>query len=218
MSQKPDDQPQPAQPVEAPQDENVRPRLLDFLFEAASLRRTPRTGYQFLGRGHESVAEHTFGAMMVAFALGRLEPEANLEKLLKLVLFHDLPEARTGDLNYVNKMYVQAQETAAFTAATLGLPFSGELAGLWEEWRAGVSLEARLAADADQLDMMLELRRLAAHGWRPAQDWLFYAHKRLKTAVALKLAETLSEADPDHWWFERREERWVNPSPPGERP
>jgi putative hydrolase of HD superfamily len=191
---------------------------LDFLFEAASLRRTPRTGYQFLGRGHESVAEHTFGALTVAFALGRMEPQADLEKLLKMVLFHDLPEARTGDLNYVNKMYVQSLETEAFNDATRDLPFTRELADLWAEWRDGQSLEAKLAADADQLDMMLELRRLAGHGWRQAQDWLFYAQKRLKTSSALKLAESLIDMDPDHWWFERREELWVNPGPPGEKP
>ncbi|MDR2141500.1 MAG: HD domain-containing protein [Deltaproteobacteria bacterium] len=193
------------------------PRILDFLFEAASLRRTPRTGYQFLGRGRESVAEHTFGVAMVAFALGRLEERADLGKLLRLALFHDLAEARTGDLNYVNKRYVVAQEDAAFADATQGLPFEGELRDLWAEWRAGETLEARLAADADQLDMMLELRRLAGHGWAAAEEWLFYAQKRLKTETARELAQELTQADPDHWWFERREELWVNPEPRGEK-
>jgi putative hydrolase of HD superfamily len=191
-------------------------RILDFLFEAASLKRTPRTGYQFLGRGHENVAEHSFGVVMIAFVLGRLSEGVDLEKLLKLALFHDLAEARTGDLNYVNKRYVNSLETKAVSDAIIGLPFAVELAALRAEWEEGRSLEAQLAGDADQLDMMLELRRLAVHGWRQAEDWLFYAEKRLQTAAAKNLARELAQADPDHWWFEKKEELWINPHPPEE--
>ncbi len=35
-----------------------------------------------------------------------------------MCLFHDLPEARIGDLNYVNKKYVQANEEKAIADAT----------------------------------------------------------------------------------------------------
>ena len=34
--------------------------LANFLFEVGMLKRTPRTGFQFLGSGAESVAEHSF--------------------------------------------------------------------------------------------------------------------------------------------------------------
>ncbi|MDR1395034.1 MAG: HD domain-containing protein [Deltaproteobacteria bacterium] len=191
-------------------------RILDFLFEAESLKRTPRTGYQFLGRGRETVAEHSFGAVLWSFVLGRLVSDrpVDMEKLLKLALFHDLPETRTGDLNYVNKRYVTSHEDAAYEAATAGLPFRDELADLRREWAERRTLEALLAYDADQLDMMLELRRLAGHGWQPARDWLFYAEKRLLTEEGRRLAGELVRADPDHWWFEKREELWINPRPP----
>jgi hypothetical protein len=134
-----------------------------------------------------------------------------------MALFHDLAEARTGDLNYVNKRYVEADEDSAFRDAISDLPFSEELLSLWEEWRLGQSLEAKLARDADQLDMMVELSRLAAHGWKPASDWLFYAQKRLATEAGRQLAERILSRDPDGWWFERRDDLWVNPKPP-ERP
>jgi putative hydrolase of HD superfamily len=195
--------------------EDAAGRVSDFLFEAASLKRTPRTGYQFLGRGHESVAEHSFGAAMAAFALGRMAGSgADLGKVMAMALFHDLAEARTGDLNYVNKRYVAADEDAAFRDATSGLPFEEELASLWDEWRQGESLEARLAKDADQLDMILELKRLSSHGWSQAADWLFYAAKRLATAPGKALAERIMAKGPDEWWFERRDELWVNPKSP----
>ena len=184
-------------------------RLVDFLFEAMMLKRTPRSGYQFLGHGSESVAEHSFGVMVLAFALVRLNGQADLTRTLQLALFHDLAEARTGDMNYMNKRYVNVDENQAMADAVKYLPFEDELLANWQQWRQGESLEARLAADADQLDMILELRRLETLGSEQAKDWLFYAHKRLKTEEGKKLHDEIVGADPAGWWFERREEYWV---------
>lgn len=184
-------------------------RLVDFLFEAMMLKRTPRTGYQFLGHGRESVAEHSFGVTILAFTLTRLNGRADLTRTLKLALFHDLAEARTGDLNYMNKRYATVDEDQALRDAAEGLVFGPELTDLWDEWRCGQTLEARLAADADQLDMVLELRRLKTLGSEQAGDWLFYAEKRLKTDEGRALFQEIVQTDPTRWWFEKREEYWV---------
>ena len=184
-------------------------RLVDFLFEAMMPKRTPRTGYAFLGHGRESVAEHSFGVAVLAFTLVKMNGQANLEQTLKMALFRDLPEARTGDLNYMSKRYAVMNEDQAMADAALGLPFADELNGNRREWRDGRSLEARLAADADQLDMILELRRLETLGSAQAKDWLFYAQKRLKTEEGRKLFEEIIQADPTGWWFEKREDYWV---------
>ena len=47
-------------------------RLADFLFEAGMLRKTPRTGYQFLGSGRENVAEHSFRTALIGYSLARM--------------------------------------------------------------------------------------------------------------------------------------------------
>jgi len=184
-------------------------RLVDFLFEAMMLKRTPRTGYAFLGHGRENVAEHSFGVTVLAFTLVRMNGRADLTRTLKLALFHDLAEARTGDLNYMNKRYASMDEDRALADAASGLPFEGELLSAWREWRAGETLESQLAADADQLDMVLELRRLETLGSGQAGDWLFYAQKRLKTDEGQKLFEEIVQSDPTHWWFEKRDDYWV---------
>jgi putative hydrolase of HD superfamily len=181
------------------------------------LKRTPRTGYQFLGRGHENVAEHSFGAAVIAYVLGRMNGKVDMERLLLLALFHDLPEARTGDLNYVNKQYVTTHEKEAFQDAVKGLPFSTELESVNSEWSQGSTSEARLAADADQLDMILELRRLNGHGWKQAGDWLEYASKRLKTDEGRKLCGEILSSDPDSWWFQRQDKLWINPTGPDDQ-
>lgn len=184
-------------------------RLVDFLFEAMMLKRTPRTGYAFLGHGRENVAEHSFGVTILAFTLVRMNGRADLTRTLKLALFHDLAEARTGDLNYMNKRYASMDEDRALADAASGLPFEVELLSAWREWRAGETLEAQLAADADQLDMALELRRLETLGSQQARDWLFYAQKRLKTDEGQQLFEEIIHSDPTRWWFEKREDYWV---------
>src|SRR5512142_1866757 len=87
--------------------------IANFLFEAGMLKRTPRSGYQFLGSGAESVAEHIFRTTYIGYALGRLAKGVDVDRMIKMCLFHDLPEARTGDLNYVNKKYVESNERKA---------------------------------------------------------------------------------------------------------
>ncbi len=80
----------------------------DYLNEVGMLNRTPRSGFAFLGAGQQSVAEHVQRMLHVAFLLARLSQEKVDElHLLHLVMFHDLPEARTGDHNYVHHRYVQ---------------------------------------------------------------------------------------------------------------
>jgi putative hydrolase of HD superfamily len=192
-------------------------RLADFLFEAAMLKRTPRTGYQFLGRGKENVAEHSFGTAAIAYVLGRMNGQADMERLLLLALFHDLAEARTGDHNYVNKQYVTSHEKEAFEDAVKDLPFTEELSSLNDEWLGSQSLEACLAADADQLDMILELKRLFDHGWKQAGDWLQYVVKRLKTKEGQSLGQEIMTSGPDDWWFEHRDSLWVNPKSPDKK-
>lgn len=64
------------------------------------LVRTPRPGFQFLGSGGQSVAEHTYRMLNIAVVLNRLAAEPAYElPLLKLVLLHDPPEARTDAIS-----------------------------------------------------------------------------------------------------------------------
>jgi putative hydrolases of HD superfamily len=184
-------------------------RIANFLFEAGMLKRTPRTGFQFLGTGAESVAEHIFRTAYIGFTLGRLSEGVDADKLLKMCLFHDLPEARTGDLNYVNKKYVKADEGKAVNDLADTLPFGDEIRDLIFEFMEGESLEAKLAYDADQLEMILALKEYKDTGSTYADEWLEFALKRLKTDIARELAKTILETDSSLWWFSDKSDWWV---------
>ncbi|MEW6739493.1 MAG: HD domain-containing protein [Nitrospirota bacterium] len=187
-------------------------RIANFLFEAGMLKRTPRTGFQFLGSGAESVAEHIFRTVYIGYALGRMTENADTDKLIKMCLFHDLHEARTGDLNYVNKKYVKPDEHKAIDDLSGTLPFGDEIKGLILEFLEGKTLEAQLAYDADQLEMILALKEYKDLGNKYADEWLDFAMKRLKTDIARELAETIIETDSSLWWFEDKSDWWVHGS------
>ena len=184
-------------------------RIVEFLFEVGMLKRTPRSGWQFLDNGSESVAEHVFRTTMIAFVLARMVGTVDTDKILRLALAHDLPEARTGDLNYVNQKYVEADEALAADDMTRGLPFGEELKALMAEYRAEASPEAVLAHDADQLEMLLELKEKLDSGCQAAEDWVAFVLRRLRTEVAKELAERILAGDSVSWWFDRDSEWWV---------
>ena len=183
--------------------------LVNFLFEVGMLKKTPRTGYQFLGSGAESVAEHSFRTAVIGYSLSLQVPHADARKAALMGLFHDLHEARTGDHNYVNKRYVQVDEEKALKDMAQDLPFGSEILALCQEFNDGDSLEAQISRDADQLDLILELKEQLDLGNRYASDWLGYAIERLRTESARKMAQEILETDSTEWWFVKERERWV---------
>ena len=183
--------------------------IANFLFEAGMLKRTPRSGFQFLGSGAESVAEHIFRTTYIGYALGMLEQNIDTDRIIKMCLFHDLPEARTGDLNYVNKKYVVADEKKAVKDLTDTVPFGRELLEIINEYEEGKTTEALLARDADQLEMILALKEYKDIGNRYAEEWLSFSLKRLRTQTAKNLAQVILETDSSLWWFSDKGDWWV---------
>ena len=181
----------------------------NFLFEAGMLRRTPRSGLQFLGSGDDSVAEHILRTAYVGFVLGSLVPGVDRARLVLLCLLHDLPEARTGDLNYENKKYVQADEARAVRDLAAGVPFGTDLEALIGEFNAGTTLEAKLAQDADQLELLLVLKEELDRGNPQAQEWIRFALQRLGEPVSRDLATAILATHSSDWWFADRGDWWV---------
>jgi len=186
-------------------------RIANFLFEVGILKRTPRTGWQFLaGATGESVADHSFRVAMIAFVLGRIEgEEIDADRLLRLALVHDLPEARTSDLNYVNQKYVQVDEQRAAADMVHGLPFADELGALLEEYRAEQTRESIVAHDADQLELLLQLVEQRDAGVPSTEDWVPFVLKRLRSEGGRRLAQSILDGDSSRWWFDRGSSWWI---------
>src|SRR5512139_2153950 len=59
-------------------------RIADLLFEARMLKEIPRSGFQFLGAGRESVAEHVYAAAFIAYVMTQLHPDVDALKLISM--------------------------------------------------------------------------------------------------------------------------------------
>ncbi len=184
--------------------------IVNLLFEVGMLKKTPRSGFQFLGSGCESVAEHTLSTLFIGYTLCKLEPDVDELKVLKICLVHDLPEARTGDMNYVNKKYVTVDEEKVVRELVEPLFFGDEIRSSISEFNEKETKESLIAHDADQLSLILQLKEYGDLGNKYSNEWIEFATKRLYTDTAKKLAETIMNTDSSEWWFKDKSDWWVS--------
>ena len=184
--------------------------ITNFLFEVGMLKKTPRTGFQFLGSGSESVAEHILRTVFIGYALSKMEPDVDEYKVLKICLVHDLPEARTGDMNYMYKKYVTVDELKAVDELTETLFFGEDIKAAISEFNERTTRESLIAHDADQLSLILQLKECGDLGNKYSEEWIKYASMRLYTKNAKKLAGSILKTDSAEWWFKDKSDWWIN--------
>ena len=83
-------------------------KLLDILRVAERLKDTTRHCYTSKGR-HESVAEHLWMTTLMAFFMRDEFPEADMDKVIKMLIIHDLGECFTGDIPSFDKTEAHEQ-------------------------------------------------------------------------------------------------------------
>ena len=72
---------------------------------------------------------------------------------------------------------------------------------MMKEFEEAETKEAKLAKDADQLELLLVLKRAKDIGHQAAQKWIDFVCNKLKTETGKKLAETIETTENDSWWF-----------------
>ncbi|HNY48963.1 MAG TPA: HD domain-containing protein [Smithella sp.] len=184
--------------------------IANFLFEVGMLSRTPRSGYQFLGSGSESVAEHILRTAFVGYTLCKMDDSLDELRVLKMCILHDLPEARTGDMNYVNKKYVTVDETKAVKELTDELFFGNDIGSVIEEFNAKQTRESLIVRDADQIALILQLKECGDLGNKYSEEWISFALQRLVTDNGKMLAERIIKTDSSQWWFKDKSDWWIN--------
>lgn len=182
-------------------------RLADFFNEVGMLRNIARSGFAFLGSGSESVAEHSFRTCIIGFALAKIV-RADPARTVFLCLFHDLHEARTGDFNYVNHRYNNCRARDALKDAVAGTGLETDILDYFDQLETKDSLEAIVAKDADQLDLICNLQEQLNKGNEFASEWLDSALARLYLPESHNLANFILKTDPNHWWYGTIDKKW----------
>ncbi|HEU5187378.1 MAG TPA: HD domain-containing protein [Candidatus Saccharimonadales bacterium] len=181
---------------------------INFLFEVGTLRFMPRMGNRFFKGMGQNLAEHHFRVFWIAMVIAAHEGGVDTGKIAKMTLLHDIPESRTGDVDYISRQYIERNEDLALEDMLGGTPLKTEFLELWHEYEARETLEARIAKDADNLDVDFDLAEQAAlgrtlHGkWKEARQ--FIAKKYLYTKTARALFDQLVDSDPHDWHLQGR--------------
>ncbi len=181
----------------------MKKNLTNFLFEAATLKRLQRTGWQILGENKESIAEHSYMVSVISYVLVR-EVNGNVEKALLMSLFHDFAETRTGDVYKLADLYVEVDAMKASKDAFSNLTDSGNLIRLFEEYEDEKTLESKIVHDADTLSLIIELKQMMERGNGNAKEWLDANLERLKLDQSKKLGKMIKSGNSQDWWKKER--------------
>lgn len=167
------------------------------------IKRVKRSGW--VDRGildGESVADHSYGAYLLAlFLLPDTSDDKSYSKegIMNMLLAHDLSEAITGDILPKNKSEEtdrrerEVYEEIKMLGTYDGLGRMEKVAELWEEFKAGATLNARVAKDLDRLENLVQLWIYKAEGQeiRDFDSWRQELLDAVETDPGLQVMEKL---------------------------
>jgi putative hydrolase of HD superfamily len=143
-----------------------------FVVEIDKLKAVLRQNLTTGDRRRETTAEHSWhlGAMALILA-DHAEPGVDTLRVLKMLLIHDLVEIDAGDsflYDPVARAGAAAREQAAADRLYGLLPpdLAGELRGLWDEFEAATTRDARFARALDALQPVLLNYHTEGGSWR----------------------------------------------------
>ena len=144
--------------------------ILDFLKIAANLKKIPRQGWVdklSLSRP-ESVAEHSYSMAIISMVVSDMR-KYDSEKILKMVLLHDLAEARIGDYtpNQLSKEKKKLLENNSFNEIIDNLPdnIKSQYLEIWKDYQENVSAESKFVHQIDRLEMALQAKLYQQEGY-----------------------------------------------------
>jgi putative hydrolase of HD superfamily len=134
---------------------------LAFIMELDRLKGILRQTRVLDGARQENSAEHSWHLALCAVVLAEHAPDGiDLARVLKMVLVHDVVEIDAGDAFCYDADANVGKEERERRAAErifglLPAEQASELRGLWEEFEAGASADARFAVALDRLQPLL---------------------------------------------------------------
>ncbi|MCK4591820.1 HD domain-containing protein [Candidatus Parcubacteria bacterium] len=174
-------------------------KITDLLFEIGTLRNMRRMHCQTLPQANDTIASHSFETAIIGMILAKME-DADENKVLKMCLFHDIAEARTGDANFIHSHYVEANEEKAVKDQLSDTPIKEDIIEILDEYIKRESAESIIAKDADLIDQTLSQCSYLKESEDLAR-WNRHSTRLLKTKSAKTLAKTIAERNPFEWFY-----------------
>lgn len=148
--------------------------VLQFIEKAEKLKREMRHSW-LSNKRQESVAEHTWRMSLMAILLrDKLNVEVNLEKVLKMIIIHDLVEIEAGDVSALEilrnpKIKTEKVEKESLAIKNIQSEIGGnignEIFDLWHEFEEKKTIEAKFSNALDKLEVQIQ------HNHAPIETW-----------------------------------------------
>ena len=185
----------------------MRPgELIDILAVAEKLKCVTRHCDTSTGR-RESVAEHSWRIALMAMLLTPEFPEADMGKVVKMCLIHDLGEAFTGDIPTFDKSQDhEAAEKAAYDRWVQSLPAEtkDEFVALLAEMETLQTQEAKIYKALDKLEAVIQHNESDISSWLPLEYDLQLRYGRENVTFSPYMQEL--KAYIDNWTRRKIEE------------
>mgnify|MGYP006418001833 FL=1 len=159
--------------------------IIDFFRTVVNLKKISRQGWidKVSIENPESVADHSYSMAMMSMIFSDLE-NYDSEKILKMVLLHDLAESKIGDftpeqINIENKIQL---ENTAFNEIIGHLPDSikKQYLKIWKEYQENISPESKIIHQIDKLEMVLQAKTYQNEGYSKEKLDTFYDSAKIE--------------------------------------
>ena len=174
-------------------------KLLDIMSVAERLKDVTRHCYTPNGR-HESVAEHCWMMSIMAFFLSDEFPEADMNKVIKMCIIHDMGEAFTGDIPTFDKTADNEKTEEDFLYSWVdSLPenYRSKMKALYSEMSELRTVESKIYKAIDGLEAVIQHNISDLSTWIPIEYELNKVYANDKVAFSDYLTKLRDEIRKD---------------------
>lgn len=146
-------------------------KFLDLMHLAENLKNNTRHSWTSTGR-RESVAEHSWRLTVMAYFVKDEFPEADIDRVIRMCMFHDMGEAFTGDIPAFEKK--ESHERAERRCvedwvSSLPEPYREDLRALYGEMEEQRTLEAKIFKALDKMEALISHNEADISTWLPLE-------------------------------------------------
>ena len=173
------------------------------------MKRKKREGVRTCGvENPNSLADHSFLVAHLARIIAFYEG-ADIDKSIKMALFHDLGETRIGDNDKITKSYCGSQvkeqkKALSDQVSSLDERLAKEIEDLFSEKEDGKTKEAIVVQDADWLDAAIQAKTYLEMGYKEFEKWLKSIEEALVTETANKIMKELMETESFIGFYQKK--------------
>lgn len=174
-------------------------KLIDTMILAERLKDIMRHCYTTNGR-RESVAEHCWMASLMAYFMKDEFPDVDMDKVIRMILIHDLGECFTGDIPVFEKTEANEEKEKELLynwVKTLPEEFADEMIALYEEMEKRETEEAKVYKAIDGLEAVLQHNISDISTWLPNEYELNQTYATDKVAFSEYLKGVREELRKD---------------------